>query len=58
MLDALPQAKAMVADRGYDSGWFRAVLAKRATQPCIPPTKSRKRPLDYDKALYRQRHKI
>jgi transposase len=25
---------------------------------CIPSTKGRKAPLDYDKALYRQRHKI
>ncbi len=58
MLDALPQAKAMIADRGYDSDWFRAALAARGTEPCIPPTKSRKKPLDYDKALYHQRHKI
>lgn len=58
MLDALPEAKAMIADRGYDSDWFRAALAARGTEPCIPPTKSRKKPLDYDNALYRQRHKI
>ena len=58
ILDALPQAKAMIADRGYDSDWFRAALAVRGTEPCIPPTKNRKKPLDYDKALYRQRHKI
>jgi transposase len=25
---------------------------------CIPPTKSRKQTLDYNKTLYRQRHKI
>jgi transposase len=25
---------------------------------CIPPTRSRKQPLDYDKTLYRQRHRI
>jgi hypothetical protein len=24
MLKALPEAKAMIADRGYDSDWFRA----------------------------------
>jgi len=58
MLKALPPARAMIADRGYDSDWFRAALAARGTKPCIPPTKSRKTPLDYDKALYRQRHKI
>ncbi len=26
--------------------------------PCIPPIKSRKRPLPYDKTLYKTRHKI
>lgn len=58
MLKALPQAKAMIADRGYDSDWFREALAARGTEPCIPPRRNRKKRLDYDKALYRQRHKI
>jgi hypothetical protein len=48
----------MIADRGYDSNWFRAALKKRGTEPCIPSTRSRKTPLPYDKALYRTRHKI
>jgi transposase len=26
--------------------------------PCVPNRKNGKRPFDYDKALYRQRHKI
>ena len=29
MIDALPQAKAMLGDRGYDADWFRAALAER-----------------------------
>jgi transposase len=56
ILDALPPAKALLADRGYDSNWFRHALAKRGGKPCIPSTKSRKIPLPYDKALYKQRH--
>ncbi len=50
----------MIADRGYDSNWFRNCLAERGTTPCIPPTKNRKQALEleYDKTLYRQRHKI
>jgi transposase len=48
----------LIADRGYDSNWFREALAKRGCEPCIPSTKSRKIPLPYDKALYKQRHKI
>jgi transposase len=58
MLSVLPEAKTLIADRGYDSNWFRDALKKRGTEPCIPPTKSRKAPLDYDKTTYRQRHKI
>lgn len=58
MFRALPKAKALIADKGYDSDWFRAALKARGTEPCIPPTRSRKAPLDYDKTLYRQRHKV
>jgi transposase len=58
MLDALRKAKALIADRGYDSNWFRNALHSRGVTPCIPPTRNRKIPLDYDKALYRTRHKI
>jgi IS5 family transposase len=29
MLDALPRAKALLGDRGYDADWFRAALAER-----------------------------
>ena len=58
MLGVLPKAKTLIADRGYDSNWFRNALKERGTEPCIPPTKSRKTPLDYDKTTCRQRHKI
>jgi len=58
MLSALPPASALIADKGYDSDWFREALKARGTETCIPPTRSRKTPLDYDRALYRQRHKI
>ena len=58
ILDVLPPAKALLADRGYDSNWFRAALGKIGCEPCIPSTKSRKIPLPYDKELYKQRHKI
>ena len=58
ILEALPPAKVLLADRGYDSNWFRNALAKRDCKPCIPSSKSRKNPLPYDKALYKKRHKI
>lgn len=36
MIDALPRAKALLADRGYDADWFRAALTERGITPCIP----------------------
>lgn len=58
LLDGLPKAKEMLADRGYDSDWFRDALAAKGIKPCIPPRKNRKIQIPYDKALYKQRHKI
>jgi len=58
MLPALPPARELLADRGYDSNRFRAALAERGITPCIPSTRSRKIELPYDKGLYRQRHRI
>ncbi len=58
LLPWLPKAAALLGDRGYDSNWFRNALADQGTVPCIPPTKCRKQAIDYDKTLYRQRHKI
>ena len=58
MLASLPPAKTLIADRGYDSNWFRTALKASGVEPCIPSTKSRKIPLHYDKTLYRMRHKI
>ena len=58
MLDALPRAKAMLGDKGYDADWFRNTLIKRGIVPCIPSKANRKIPIAHDQTLYRQRHKI
>ena len=58
LFSALPRAKELLADKGYDSDWFRAALTDRGITPCIPPRKNRKLQYHYDKDLYRQRHKI
>ena len=58
LLSALPRAKELLADKGYDSDWFRAALIAQGITPCIPPRKNRKVQYHYDKELYRQRHKI
>lgn len=58
MIDALPRAKALLADRGYDANWFRAALAERGIAACIPSKANRKIPILHDKVLYRQRYKV
>ena len=58
LLAALPSARNLIADRGYDSTRLRTALAERGITPCIPSTRNRKIPLPYDRTLYRQRHRI
>jgi transposase len=58
MIDALPRAKALLGDRGYDADWFRQALTTRGITPCIPSKSNRKLPIPYDRVLYRQRHRI
>jgi len=58
LLPSLSKAKELRGDKGYDSDWFRHALAERGTTACIPPKANRKVQYDYDKAVYKQRHKI
>ncbi len=57
LLDTLPPASHLIADRGYDSAWFRKELQGRGIEPCILSSQSRKALFPY-KVLYRQRHRI
>jgi transposase len=58
LLPSIPSADVLLADSGYDAGWFREALIERAITPCIPPRKARKIDVQYDKTLYRKRHRI
>ena len=58
LLGDLPKAQWLLADRGYDADWFRDALREKGIKPCIPGRKHRKQAIDYDKALYKQRHKV
>lgn len=58
VLDALPKAKALLGDRGYDADWFREALADRAITLCIPSKSNRKVQIPGDAVLYRPRHRI
>lgn len=57
-LHALPKAKLLLGNKGYDADWFRNALIERGITPCIPPKSNRKLPSAFDKTLYRSRHKI
>jgi transposase len=58
MLDALPSARVLIGDKGYDSDRFRQALTARGIEPCIPSRRGRKRRIPHDRKLYRQRHRI
>ncbi len=49
LLDDLPKAQWMLADRGYAADWFRDALQQKGIKPCIPGRKSRSVPFKYDK---------
>ncbi|RYF29158.1 MAG: IS5/IS1182 family transposase, partial [Comamonadaceae bacterium] len=44
VFDALPPAKTLIADRGYDSTPFRQAFAAKGIEACIPSSRSRKIP--------------
>lgn len=48
----------MLGDKGYDANWFRQALAAHGITACIPSKASRAKPIEHDRMLYRQRHKI
>ena len=53
LLDSLPKAQWMLADRGYDADWFRDALQEKGSRPCIPGRKIRNKAVKYDKRRYR-----
>lgn len=58
LIDDLPNADFLLADRGYDADWFRNALSDKKIKPCIPGRKSRKKPVKYDKRRYKRRNRI
>ncbi len=58
IVDALPPAKWLLADRGYDADWFRDALREKGIKACIPAKKNRKQKIKFNGKLYKQRHKV
>jgi hypothetical protein len=42
MVDALPPARQLLADKGYDADWFRQAVATRGITACFPSKSNRK----------------
>ncbi len=58
MLGALPTARELIGDKGYDADWFREALTARGITPCIPSKSNRKIAIPHNPTLYRERHKV
>ena len=58
LLNSLPPAQWLLADRGYDADWFREGLENKGIKACIPGRKSRTKLVKYDKRRYKRRNRI
>lgn len=58
MIEDLPAASFLLADRAYSSAAFPQALIERGITPCILPHAKHRVQHSYDPVLYRQRHKI
>jgi transposase len=58
ILQTLPDAEVLIADKGYDSDWFRQALSDLDITPCIPGRKNRKVSVAYDAKIYKQRNLV
>lgn len=47
LMNGLPEADWLIADRGYDADWLGEALIDKVTKPCILGRKSRKKALKY-----------
>jgi transposase len=52
------QAKAVLADKAYDSNGLRETIAQMEAQAVIPSKRNRKVPIPHDPELYKQRNRI
>lgn len=48
----------LIADRGYDTNAIRAAIAAQGAQVVIPSTTSRRAPIPYDQAAYKDRNRV
>lgn len=52
------KAKAVLADKAYDSNAIRALITEAGMTAVIPSKRDRKVPIPHDRALYKHRNRI
>jgi transposase len=58
LLQDLPKADWLLADRGYDADWYREALKDKGIRVCIPGRKNRKKKIRHDRRRYKRRNRI
>ena len=58
LLSRLKPGSMLLADRGYDADWIRAIVAKQRAWANIPPRSNRNEPICFSPYLYRARNLV
>ena len=58
LLEGLTANSVVVADKGYDANWIRALIERCHGAPNIPVKSNRKRRFCFSRSLYRDRNRI
>jgi transposase len=58
LLSRLKSGTMLLADRGYDANWIRALASKRGAWANIPPRRYRNEPICFSPHLYRARNLV
>ena len=58
LLSRLKSGSMLLADRGYDADWIRALVTKRHAWANIPPRSNRNEPICFSPHLYRARNLV
>lgn len=58
LLSRLKAGSMLLADRGYDADWIRALVTRRRAWANIPPRSNRNEPICFSRHLYRARNLV
>ena len=58
LLTGLKPQTLVLADRGYDADWIRALVQEQGAWANIPPKRNRKDPICFSPHLYRARNQV